>query len=78
MHQQLVQTAVQGVTVGDAEVLPEQVTQGAMVVPVAVQPPCAAGIDQAVTHQGLEDVEPPGALAAGRQAGAPEVVEAQA
>ncbi len=36
---------------GDAAVLPEQVTQGAMVVPVAVQPPCAAGIDQAALRR---------------------------
>ena len=55
MHQQLVQTAVQGVTVGDAEVPPGQVTQGAMVVPVAVQPPCAAGIDQAALVNGHQN-----------------------
>ena len=46
-----------------------------MFIPVPVQPPVAAGIDQVITDLHLEDIEPSGALAAGRQPRAPETVQ---
>jgi hypothetical protein len=42
-----------------------------------VQSPLAAGIDQAVAHQRLQDVPPPRSLARIRQASRPELIELQ-
>lgn len=73
----MIQAAVEGVAVGDGKVLAEQIPHGAVVKPVAVQTPFAAGVDQTVGDQGLEHIQPAGALAARRQARLPEGVQLQ-
>jgi len=61
--QQLVQAAVQLVALHQAEILAQQVRHGTLFIPVAVQPPLAAGVDQPVTDQRLEHIQPARALA---------------
>jgi len=51
------------------------VGHGVVLEPVAVEPPLAARVEQAVANERLEDVEPVGSLAAPRQARRPESVE---
>ena len=46
---------VEGVAMGDGKILPEQFTHRTVIEPVTVQTPFAAGVDQAVRHQRLED-----------------------
>jgi hypothetical protein len=54
----------------------QQVGPGAVVEPVAVEAPFAAGIDQAVKDEGLEDQIPVCPLSAGWEFFAPEVIKA--
>ena len=71
------QAAVEGVAVGDGKVLAEQIPQGTVVVPGAMQTPLATRIDEAIGDQSLQGIEPPGALAAEGQARRPEGVQLQ-
>ena len=57
------------------EVGAEQIAQRGALEPLAVQPPFAAGIEQAVNDEGRQDELPMGALAVGRQPPGPEAVE---
>ena len=75
MRQQLVQTAVQGVRLRQGEILPQQITHRTRAVPLPMQAPLAAGVDQPVADQGLEHVQPARALARGRQARRPVLIE---
>lgn len=75
MFQQTVVAAVEGVFLGEAEVSAQQVGHGAVVEPVAVQPPLAAGIDVSVADQGFEHGEPVGAFAADAGAGREKLIE---
>jgi hypothetical protein len=75
--QQPVEAAIEGVLLDQGEVRAEQVRHGAGLEPVPVQAPLAARIDQAVAHQGLQDLVPGRALARGRQAGRKEAVQPQ-
>ncbi len=72
---ELVEAAVERVLGRDRVVLAEQVGHGAVLEPVAVEPPLAARVEQVVANERLEDVEPVGSLAAPRQARRPEAVE---
>ena len=67
--------AVEGVLGGDGEVFMQQVVHGAAVEPVAVEAPFAAGFQQAVAAEELEDVFPVGAFARGAESLSPEGVE---
>jgi len=53
----------------------EQVGHGAGLEPVTVQPPFAARIKQAISHQCFEDMKPAGSLAADGQSGLPERIQ---
>jgi len=50
---------------------------GSVVVPMPMQPPLAAGVDEPITGQRLEHVQPARSLAAGRQTRLPEPIELQ-
>ena len=50
--------AVEGVAVGNCQVIPEQVTHGTVVEPMPMQSPFAAGVDQPVADQRLEQRVP--------------------
>ena len=76
VREQPVEAAVQRVR-RDRPVAAEQVAQGAVLEPVAVQAPLAARIDQPVAGQDLQHVEPARALPARRQARRPEPVQLQ-
>ena len=76
MRQQLVEATIQRVP-GDHPLAAQQIAQRAVLVPVTVKPPLAARVDQPVADQDLQDVEPPRALAARRQAPTPEAVQRQ-
>ena len=75
--QQLVQTTVERVGADDAHRTAEQVPHGAVLVPVPVQPPLAARIDQLVAHQRLQHIQPTGALAARPQPRTPKPIQTQ-
>ena len=75
MLQQAVQAAVERILLGQAVVGAEQVRHRALVEPLPVQPPLAAGIDQPVAHQRLQNVPPRRAFARVGQAIGPEAVE---
>ena len=77
MGQEPIQAPVKVVLGCEREVLAEEVGHGALGEPLTVQAELAAGIDEAVGDEGLEDVAPAGALPAGRQAGFPELVALQ-
>ena len=77
VSQQLIQAAVQLVDLDQAQVLAQEITDGALLVPLAMQAPLAAGIEQPVEHQRLQHVQPARPLAAGRQLRRPEGVQAQ-
>jgi hypothetical protein len=69
--------AVEGVFFDEGEVVAEEVADRTLLEPLAVELPFAAGIDEAVGDEGLEDVAPGGAFAALGQALAPEFVESE-
>ena len=77
VRRQLVQTAVQGVAGDRRHRAARQVAHRAVTVPMPVQPPFAARIDQLVTHQRLQHVQPARALTARRQPGTPEPIQFQ-
>ena len=74
---QLVQATVERVLLREGEVLAQEVGHCRALEPKPVQAPLAAGIDQAVGHQGFQDIEPRSALARGKQTVAPEIVQGQ-
>ena len=75
VRNQLVQTPVQRVGGRHAHRTGEPVPHGAALVPLAVQPPLAARIDQLVAHQRLQHVQPTSALAARAQPRRPKPIE---
>ena len=77
MHEEMIQTAIEGVAVGDRKVLAEQIAHRTVVVPVPVQAPFATRVDETVSNQGLEHIQPARPLAAGRQPRLPEGVQLQ-
>ena len=76
VRRQLVEAAIERV-VGDRPVAAKEIAQRAVLVPVAVKTPLAARVDQPVAGEDLQDVEPPRALPARRQALTPETVQVQ-
>ena len=77
MGQQLVQAAIQLVDLDQGEILSQQITDGAVFKPLAMQAPLAARIQQPVEEQRLEHIQPTGPLAAGRQTLRPKCVQLQ-
>src|SRR6201997_5360884 len=77
VRHQLVQTPVQVVLAGHGEILAQQVADGALRVPLPMQPPLAAWVDQPVGHQRLQHVQPTRSLSRGRQSWRPEVIQPQ-
>ena len=72
--QQLVETAIQGIALGNPLVFAEQIPKGTVAIPMPVPAPRAARIDQAIGHQGLEHVQPASTLPTRRQPGRPESI----
>jgi hypothetical protein len=77
VREELVEAAVERILPGDPEVLAEEIRHGTPVEPEPVQAPLAAGIEQAVDGQGLQDTEPACPFPRGGQAVLPEGVEVQ-
>src|ERR1700758_9035 len=77
VRQHLVQTPVQVVLAGHGEILAQQVADGVLRVPLPMQPPLAAWVDQPVGHQRLQHVQPARSLSRGRQSWRPEVIQPQ-
>ena len=75
--QQLVQAAVQRVSAHHPRRPTQQIPHGAVLVPVPMQPPLAARIDQWVTNQRLQHVQPARALTTRRQPRLPEPIQLQ-
>jgi hypothetical protein len=75
VREELVEAAVERILLGDPEVLAEEIRHGTPVEPEPVEPPLAAGIEQTVDGQGLQDIEPTRAFPRGRQPVLPEGVE---
>ena len=78
VRQQLVQAAIQHIVGDDPHRTAQQVPHRAVLVPVPVQAPLAARIDQLVAHLRLQDVQPARALPAHRQPRTPEPIQLQA
>ena len=77
VHQQPVQAPIQIVLVRQGEVRAEQIAHRTPFIPLPMQPPLAAGVDQAVGDQCLQHVQPPCALPRGGQPGRPEIIQPQ-
>ncbi len=78
VRQQLVQAAIQHIVGDDPHRTAQQVPHRAVLVPVPVQAPLAARINQLVAHLRLQDVQPARALPAHRQPRTPEPIQLQA
>ena len=77
VHQQLVKAPIQIVLVRQREVRAEQIAHRTLLIPLPVQPPLAAGIDQAIGDQRLQHVQPPCPLPRRRQPWRPEIIQPQ-
>ena len=75
--QQLVQASVQGVIGQHANRTAQQVAHGAMCIPVAMQTPFTAGVDELIAHLRVQDLEPLRALPTRGQSVTPKPVELQ-
>ena len=75
--QHLVQAAIQRVLRYQRIILAEEIPHRALLVPLPMQPPLAARIDQPIAHQSLQDMPPAGPFARVRQARCPELIELQ-
>jgi hypothetical protein len=75
--QHLVQAAIQRVLRYQRIILAEKIPHRALLEPLPMQPPFAAGINQPVAHQRLQDMPPAGSLARVRQALCREPIELQ-
>jgi len=73
-HQEVV-AAVEGVFEGRGGIAIEQVRESGVFKPIAMEPPFAAGIKEAVGGEDLEDFGPAGAFAAGAKEGLPGGIE---
>ena len=77
VHQQLVEAPIQSVLVRQREVRAEQIAHRTLFIPLPMQPPLAAGVDQAVGDQRLQHVQPPCPLPRCGQPGRPEIIQPQ-
>jgi hypothetical protein len=75
VHQQLVETSIQIVLLRQVELLAQQVAHRALVKPLPVQPPFAARIDQSISDQGLQHVQPACPLPRWGQTWRPELIQ---
>src|ERR1700684_2951590 len=67
VRQQLIEAAIQRVLGDQPIILAQQIRHRALLEPLPMQAPLAAGIDQPIAHQRLQDVLPAGAFARIRQ-----------
>ena len=74
---ELVQTTIQIVRLHERDVLAEQIAHRAMLEPMPVQSPFAAGRNQLITDQRLQDVQPARSFARGRQRRQPKLIQSQ-
>jgi hypothetical protein len=65
------------VNLGQFQIRPQQIGHRAVLKPMPIEPPLAAGIQQPIGHQDLQHPIPARALAAGRQAGRPKLIQPQ-
>ena len=77
VHQQLVQAPIQIVLVRQGEVRAQQIAHRTSLIPLPVQPPLTAGVDQAVSHQRLQHVQPACPLPRCGQTRRPEIIQPQ-
>src|ERR1700758_2344961 len=70
-------TGIELARLGQAEIRPQQIGHGALAEPFAMQPPLAAGFDQSVGDQHLQNLIPARSLPTRGQALRPEPVELQ-
>src|ERR1700751_2911598 len=77
VRQQLVEAAVEHVLLDDSVIPAQQISHGAVLEPVPMQPPLAARVAQAIANQGLQKVAPAGSFARVRQPRGPEIIETQ-
>ena len=75
VRQELVEAAVESILLRQHEIRAQQVCHRALFKPLPVQTPLAAGIDQPVAHQRLQDIAPVRSFARGRHAARPELVK---
>src|SRR5215467_5521501 len=75
--QQFVKTAVEAMYLHQTIIGAQQITQRALLEPQPMQAPLAAGIDETITHQRLQDVPPHRPLARIRQTRRPEAIEVE-
>ena len=77
VRHELVMAFVKAMDFRERKVPTEQVRDGRVLKPMPVQPPLAPRIDEPVEHEGLQDLIPARALAAGRKFITPELAEAK-
>ena len=77
MGQQPVQTPIQLVDLHETKIFAQEIAHRASFIPLPVQPPLAAWIDQAVTDQSLEHIQPTGPLSTDRQSIGPKLIQPQ-
>ena len=77
VSQDLIVTAVELGRISHRKIHAQQIGQGPALEPLALQAPLAGGGQQPVDGQDRQDLIPAGALAAGLQMGAPELVQPQ-
>ena len=77
VREQQVVADIELVRLGQAEIRSQQIGHGALAEPLAIQPPLAAGFDQPVGDQDVQDLVPARSLPARGQAFGPKPVELQ-
>ena len=77
VRQQLVQAAVERILLDQRIILAEKIAHRALLEPQPVQPPLAAGINQPITNQRLQNMAPAGSLSRLRQPARPERVQSK-
>src|SRR6202522_2147712 len=77
VRQQLIEAAIQRVLGDQPIILAQQIRHRALLEPLPMQAPLAAGIDQPIAHQRLQDVLPAGAFARIRQQRCKEPIQLQ-
>src|ERR1700691_3803720 len=77
VRQQLIEAAIQRVLGDQPIILAQQIRHRALLEPLPMQAPLAAGVDQTIAHQRLQDVLPAGALARVRQEPRKEPIQLQ-
>jgi hypothetical protein len=75
VSEHLVQAAVKSVLFHQRIIFPQEIAHRTLLKPLSVQSPFAARIHEPITHQGLQNMAPAGALPAIGQARPPKLIE---